>query len=242
MVWNAAHAAKIIEDKEVSAQAEEKRPYREGTGQMNTACGTSDAVVLTTHERSGYFTSVLGDDIDLRFDPHHGGTLDTVLHNTIAAGGSLAIIDEAFFVDSDDMAMGLESFFREESNPERLKLIIVCTHRDAGDVFLAFLVMYCGIYNIIYGKTGIDVSIALDRLIRRDNTRVDVLHLAEAGCWREAKLARERAGLGIADHDATSYQAAAGKGDFRKVSRDVLIDVRNLRLEHMHIELSAVSA
>ena len=125
MVWNAAHAAKIIEDKEVSAQAEEKRPYREGTGQMNTACGTSDAVVLTTHERSGYFTSVLGDDIDLRFDPHHGGTLDTVLHNTIAAGGSLAIIDEAFFVDSDDMAMGLESFFREESNPERLKLIIV---------------------------------------------------------------------------------------------------------------------
>ena len=202
---------------------------------------SNGAVVLTTHERSGYFTSVLGDDIDLRFNPNHEGALENVLHNTIAAGGNLAIIDEAFFIKADDMATGLESFFRQESHPERLKFIVVCTHREVGDVLLAFLVMYCGIYNIIYGKSGIDVSIDLGRLMERDNTRSDVLHLAEAGRWRKAKIAEARASAGSAIHNTFLEQAVDEGDSFKKVRRDVLIDVKGIRLMKVRIEVSAIA-
>lgn len=207
---------------------------------MKTLCDSSGAVVLTTHERSGYFTSVLGEDIDLRFNPHHEGTLEDVLHNTIAAGGDLVIIDEAFFISADDMAIGLERFFRKESHPERLKIIIVCTHREVGDFLLAFLVMYCGIYNIIYGKSGIDVSIDLSKLIQRNNTRADVLHLAEAGCWREAKLAEARMATDAAIYNDLLEQASDEESSFKTISRDVLIDVKGVRLLNVHIEISAV--
>lgn len=209
---------------------------------MKTTCDSSGAVVLTTHERKGYFTSVLGEDIDLRFNPHNEGALENVLHNTIAAGGNLAIIDEAFFINADDMATGLESFFRQESHPERLKLIIVCTHREVGDFLLAFLVMYCGIYNIIYGKSGIDVSIDLDRLMRRDNTRADVLHLAEAGCWRAAKTAEARAIAGDATGDGLILDIPDEESGFKKISRDGLIDVKGVRLLKIRIEISSVTS
>lgn len=209
---------------------------------MKTTCDSSGAVVLTTHERKGYFTSVLGEDIDLRFNPHHEGALENVLHNTIAAGGNLAIIDEAFFISADDMATGLESFFRQESHPERLKLIIVCTHREVGDFLLAFLVMYCGIYNIIYGKSGIDVSIDLDRLMRRDNTRADVLHLAEAGCWRAAKTAEARAIVGDVTGDGLILDIPDEESGFKKISRDGLIDVKGVRLLKIRIEISSVTS
>lgn len=209
---------------------------------MKTTCDSSGAVVLTTHERKGYFTSVLGEDIDLRFNPHNEGALENVLHNTIAAGGNLAIIDEAFFINADDMATGLESFFRQESHPERLKLIIVCTHREVGDFLLAFLVMYCGIYNIIYGKSGIDVSIDLDRLMRRDNTRADVLHLAEAGCWRAAKTAEARAIAGDATDDGLVLDIPDEESGFKKISRDGLIDVKGVQLLKIRIEISSVTS
>ena len=202
---------------------------------------SSGAVVLTTHERSGYFTSVLGNDIDLRFNPSHEGALENVLHNTIAAGGNLAIIDEAFFIKADDMATGLESFFRQERHPERLKFIVVCTHREVGDVLLAFLVMYCGIYNIIYGKSGIDVSIDLGKLMERDNTRSDVLHLAEAGCWHRAKIAEARTNAGDAVHNTLLERTAGEEDPFKKICRDVLIDVKGIRLMKVRIEVSAVA-
>lgn len=206
---------------------------------MKTTCESKGAVVLTTHERSGYFTSVLGDDIDLRFNPHHEGALENVLHNVIAAGGGLAIIDEAYFMDADDMAMGLESFFRKESRPERLKFIIVCTHREVGDLLLAFLVMYCGIYNIIYGKSGVDVSIDLTKLIERDNTRADVLHLAESGRWRAARSEESHA-IGDTSRDGLVAHDTSERGGFKKICRDVLIDVKGVRLLKVHIEISAV--
>lgn len=209
---------------------------------MNITCDSSGAVVLTTHERKGYFTSILGEDIDLRFNPRHEGTLENLLHNTIAAGGSLVIIDEAFFIDVDDMATGLENFFRRESHPERLKLIIVCTHREVGDFLLAFLVMYCGIYNIIYGKSGVDVSIGLQRLMKRDNTRADVLHLAEAGCWRAAKMAEARTNADDAACNAPIMDAPDKERGFKKISRDAFIDVKGVRLLKIHIEISSVTS
>ena len=211
-----------------------------GMRQMEKKRTPSDVVVLTTHERSGYFTAVLGDDIDLRFNPHQEGALEDVLHNTIVAGGTLAIIDEAHFIDADDMAVGLERFFREEPHPERLRLIVVCTHRQAGDPLLAFLVLYCGIHNIIYGKTGVDVSIELSRLIDRDNTRADVLHLAESGRWQMSRHVGLQ--LDLAD-DASNKLIecdVSEKDAFKKISRDVLIDVKGVRLLNLHIEISAV--
>ena len=201
---------------------------------------SNDVVVLTTHERSGYFTAVLGDDIDLRFNPHQEGALEDVLHNAIVAGGALAIIDEAHFIDADDMAVGLERFFQDEAHPERLRLIVVCTHRQAGDPLLAFLVLYCGIHNIIYGKTGVDVSVELSKLIERDNTRADVLHLAESGRWQATK----RVGLQLSLDDNASGEPIGRdvpeKDAFKSISRDVLIDVEGARLLNLHIEISAV--
>lgn len=209
---------------------------------MNTSCSSSGIIVLTTHERSGYFTSVLGDDVDLRYSPQREATLQTLLHNAIVAGGDLAVIDEAFFMDADDMAYGLESFVREESRPERLKLIVVCTQREEGDHLLAFLVMYCGIYNIIYGKTGVDVSLDLDRLVRRDNTRADVIHLAEAGRWDEAKLARERS---RAERDRSAEHAQRERGgveEFKGLHKKYLVDTRSLTMMSVQVDISAVLA
>lgn len=183
---------------------------------------------------------MLGDDVDLRFNPHQEAHSKTVLHNTIVAGGTLAIIDEAHFIDADDMAVGLERFFQEEPHPERLRLIVVCTHRQAGDPFLAFLVLYCGIHNIIYGKTGVDVSIELSRLIERDNTRADVLHLAESGRWQTAKRAGLQLDLGDDASSELIERDASEKDAFKKISRDVLIDVKGARLLNLHIEISAV--
>lgn len=159
---------------------------------MNTFSEVSGAVVLTTHERSGYFTSVLGENIDLRFDYRQGSALQNVLHNTLVAGGNLAIIDEAFFINLDDLAHGLEYFISHEKDPHRLKIIVVCTHREAGDFFLAYLVMYCSVYNIIYGKSGVEVSLNLMELIKRENSFCDVAHLAKNGRWKEVKKAEQR--------------------------------------------------
>ena len=207
---------------------------------MKPIWGPCGAVVLTTHERSGYFTSVLGHDIDLRLSPRHGFELDDALHNVVVAGGKLVVIDEAFFVDADDMALGLERFFENEAHPERLKIIIVCTHRKEGDALLAFLVMYCGIFNIIYDKSGVDLSIELIKLIRRGNTRSDVLHLAQAGRWDEVKKARELSAA-TGTHLEQGKESGQGPGVIRKINRDLLIDVEGVKLMSVNIEFTAVA-
>lgn len=145
------------------------------------------AVVLTTHERSSFFTSVLGDDIDLRLNPKQLGPLDDVLHNIIVAGGTFVIIDEAFFMDVDDMALGLERFFTSEANPHRLKIIVVCARRKKDDVLLSFLVGFCGIYNIIYDASSVEMSIRLCSLLERDNARTNVIDLIDSQRWENVK-------------------------------------------------------
>lgn len=194
------------------------------------------AVVLTTHERSGYFTSVLGDDIDLRFDPQQGGALHDVLHNVVVAGGKLVILDEAFFIDVDDMALGLERFFTCEKDPKRLRFIVVCTRRRKGDLLLAFLVMYCGIYNIIYGKSGVDLCIELGRLVERDNTRADVIDLAQDLGWQCAKqygsmrLDVEPARDEV-EHDRDEDEPS------EPIMLDQVIELDDKRVLNLHIEL-----
>lgn len=194
------------------------------------------AVVLTTHERSGYFTSVLGDDIDLRFDPQQGGALHDVLHNVVVAGGKLVILDEAFFIDVDEMALGLERFFTHEKDPKRLRFIVVCTRRGKGDLLLAFLVMYCGIYNIIYGKSGIDLSIELSRLIERDNTRADVIDLVQDLGWGCAK---QYGSLRFAEEaPAGTHAATRDDGETADpVMLDQVIELGDKRVLNLHIEL-----
>lgn len=204
---------------------------------MNVLYESSGAVVLTTHERSGYFTSVLGEDIDMRFDPRNGFVLQNVLHNTLVAGGRLAILDEAFFMDTDEFARGLECFFRHEEQSHRLKLIVVCTHRAAGDFFLAFLVLYCHIYNIIYGKSGVEVSIGLIDLMRRDNTFHDVVHLAEQGCWHAAKRAEERLIADLRAKEAASCPAVP-EFAFEPAREKVSVDVGDGRFINISFQIS----
>lgn len=204
---------------------------------MNSLYESSGAVVLTTHERSGYFTSVLGEDIDLRFDPRNGFMLQNVLHNTLVAGGRLVIIDEAFFMDTDELARGLECFFRHEEQSHRLKLIVVCTHRAAGDFFLAFLVLYCHIYNIIYDKSGVEVSIGLIDLMRRDNTFRDVVHLAEQGCWQEAKKAEARLIEDLRRKEVATLPPRPDF-DFEPAHEEVCVSVGDGRLINISFQIS----
>lgn len=204
---------------------------------MNTLYESSGAVVLTTHERSGYFTSVLGEDIDIRFDPMNSLMLQNVLHNTLVAGGRLVIIDEAFFMDTDELARGLECFFRHEEQSHRLKLIVVCTHRVAGDFFLAFLVLYCHIYNIIYDKSGVEVSIGLIDLMKRDNTFCDVVHLAEHGCWHEAKRAEERLIADLREKEATAHSPSPSFA-FGTAHEELSVSVGEGRFINISLQIS----
>lgn len=204
---------------------------------MDAAELARGAVVLTTHERSGYFTSVLGDDIDLRFGPLRSGSFYNLLHNIVVAGGRLVIVDEAFFIDVDDMALGFEQFFSCERDPKRLKFVVVCTRRSKGDLLLAFLVMYCGIYNIVYGKNGVDVSIELDRLMRRENTRADVIDLAQDLGWQCAK---QYGALRFYEEDedvGDELDRRSGE-QLEPITLDQMIELDDLHVLSVHIELS----
>lgn len=197
----------------------------------------SGAVVLTTHERSGYFTSVLGRDIDLRLDPKQGVSLQDDLHNVMVAGGKLAIIDEAHFIDVDDMAYGLEGFVRSEKDPDRLRIVVVCTQRKEGDALLAFLVAYCGIFDIIYDLAGVDVSMQLIRLLERGNKRVDVLDLVESQCWHAMRLSEEIPCPACAMHNHDAFHDK-NPITFEPVSLDQHFEVDGAHGVHVHIELS----
>lgn len=159
---------------------------------MDARYDECDVVVFTTHERAGYFTPVLGENIDLRLDPRQGPRLCEHLHNIVLAGGRLVVLDEAFFMDIDDLAMGLERFLIDDECSGSLRIIVVCTKRRAGDLLLAFLVMYCGISDIIYGKEGIGVSIHLSQMLKRDSSKKDVVELIEAGRWENIKHCGKR--------------------------------------------------
>lgn len=213
-------------------------PKKEKT--VTSGCRASifrSAVVFTTHERSGYFTSVLGENIDLRLDPRQGDALHDILHNIIVAGGNLVVIDEAFFIDVDAMAFGLEQFVKSRKMNGRLKIIVVCAQRKEGDALLAFLVGYCGIYNIIYDSTGVGVSIRLSELLRRDNMRADVIELIEPLAWQNMSSVEQELPAAPVGYDAV-VDFLRQNSVFKPVALDQHVEVDGMHGLHVHIELS----
>lgn len=206
---------------------------------MGTVQDSGAAVVFTTHERSGYFTAILPDDVDMRFT--RDGTLpfEDELHNIVVAGGSLAIIDEAHFPEPDDMALGLERFVRRQGNARRLKIIVMSTERQEGDMLLAFLVTYCGIFNIVYGMHGVNVVAELNHLLAHDNTWEDVMDLADAYRWETAKEMGAWFDARRAQADARSIGTVLHV-PVRLEMRDFMIDAREAVALMLHIEVTAL--
>lgn len=194
------------------------------------------AVVLTTHERSGFFTAVLGDNIDLRLDPRHIGSLHDVLHNVLVADGSLVVLDEAFFVDVDDLALGLEEFVKHERDFNRLRIVVVCSHRMKGDPLLAFLVGFCGIFDIIFGTSGVEVSIRLSKLLECANTRIDVIDLLEEHSWLNLTDSEDE----TIEPELPARPESLREIDipFAPIALDQHVEVEGMHGLHVHIELS----
>ncbi len=147
------------------------------------AFSSDSVVVLTTHERFAYFSAVLQGDVDARFNPKNDPALDDLLHNVIVAGGKTVVIDEDYFMSIDDLIHGLERFVDNEAERGRLDIIVVCSRRSTGDRLLAFLVMYCGIYDIIFDKQGTDITVCLERMLKKRRARCDVHELVAQFCW-----------------------------------------------------------
>lgn len=141
------------------------------------------AVVLTTHERFAYFSAAFQGEVDARFNPKKDPALDDLLHNIIVAGGRTVIIDEDYFMSCDDLVHGLERFVDAEPHPDRLNIIVVCSRRLAGDCLLAYLVMYCGINNIVFDKQGTDLTVSLAALLKQNQSRYDTRELVERFNW-----------------------------------------------------------
>lgn len=194
------------------------------------------AVVLTTHERSGYFSAVLGGDCDFRFDSKREAALGDLLHNIVTAGGEFVVVDEAYFINPDDMAFGLEHYVNCEPHPERLKIIVVCSQRYPGDMLLAFLVMYCGIFNVIYGKTGVDIGVELEQMLLKDRRRSDVLQLIDHGRW--SSIAKRPIEKSEQDMTLDGYPATQDdvQADLRR-GEDIVLDVTNAKLIKINVAI-----
>lgn len=147
------------------------------------AFSSDDAVVLTTHERLAYFSAAFQGEVDARFNPKKDPPLDDLLHNVIVAGGRTVVIDEDYFISCEDMVHGLERFIDGEAESDRLDIIVACSRRVVGDRLLAFLVMYCGIYNIVFDKQGAELTQSLEDLLKRKRSRFDARELVEPYCW-----------------------------------------------------------
>lgn len=146
---------------------------------MNRMLHSSDAiVVLTTEERFGLFAPVVGTGADARFDPGQTRPLHDFLVNCASSGAQLVILDEAHFIKVEDMVDGLQEYLDDPDVPATsLGIIVVCSGRGPGDKLLSYLATYCGVYDIVYGVEGAELSAALGALLRRPNTRRDVLEL-----------------------------------------------------------------
>lgn len=208
---------------------------------VDSAFRAEEAVVLTTHERSSLYLPMVGEQADIRFDPCREPPLEDLLHNVVVAGGALVIIDEAFFRSADDMAMGLQRFVCQNPRSERLRLIVVCSHRSPGDRLLAFLVMYCGIYNIIYDRTGTDISMGLADLMRRDNTRKEVIDLIEMGRWERMKDNQSSDAPWSAMQWQDIGKSIESLSETKQFQHEIVVDVEDMRLLTLRLELDAVS-
>ncbi|MGI6032319.1 MAG: hypothetical protein ACOX69_02755 [Coriobacteriales bacterium] len=140
------------------------------------------SVVLTTSERLNLFTSVLGDGVDARLDPDETLPLDDFLCNVACARGKLVVLDEFHFYEVDDLLVGLERFLDIWPDlARRLRIVVVCSQRKAGDPVLTRLAAYCQIPDLIWDCRGGDVTIGLAEMLRKPCSRVDVLELLRAG-------------------------------------------------------------
>lgn len=153
-------------------------------------------VVFTTPERFNLFSSVLGEDVDVRFEPELSRPLDAVLETVALSGGRTVVLDEAHFYQVQDMLEGLDRYLGSSlARSHDMRFIVVCSRRVADDAVLAHLAMYCGIYDLVYGVQGADVSVAIERLIDEPNGRQDVLDVLDASVWRlSCQPAAKRAG------------------------------------------------
>lgn len=141
----------------------------------------ASTVVLTTEERFGLYAPVVGRNVDVRFSPEETAPLQDFLVNCAASGGNLVILDEAHFLDADGMLKGLEAFLDDPDAPATsLGFIFVSSQRVPGDSLLYRLASYCGIYDLVYACDGPALSAALGELLRKPNTRHDVLELLTA--------------------------------------------------------------
>lgn len=152
----------------------------------------SSICVLTTSERMDLFRAAVGADADFWLDPLKTDALADFLCNALGSGGRVVVLDEEHFVTADVMCSGLQRFLDEPAyNAHRLRIIVVCSRRKAGEPLLSFLAMYCGIYDVLYDVDGPELSVRLQRLVAHPNRRSDVLELvtgtlAGSATWQQS--------------------------------------------------------
>ncbi len=143
---------------------------------------SSAIAVFTTVERFDYFSAAVGPEADFRLDPRSSVPLEPELANLARAGAAAVIIDDAHFVSVSDMVSGIAAFLNNPSHQDsRMRIIVVCSHRTPGDVWLSYLAGYCGVYDIVFNCEHVQITKELLRLLRRPNTRLDVLEILESG-------------------------------------------------------------
>lgn len=148
---------------------------------MSRGYSPYSCVVLTTPERFNLFSSVLGELVDVRLDPDETAPLERFLESVALSGGETVVLDEAHFYRVDDLLRGLTRYLDGRMPKEHpMRFIVVSSRRKAGDAVLAYLAMYCGIYDLLYDVQRGEVSAGLARLVERTNTRNDILEVFTA--------------------------------------------------------------
>lgn len=138
-------------------------------------------VVLTTPERFNLFSSVLGEEVDARFDPDMTRPLEGMLNVVALSGGRTVVLDEAHFYCARDLVDGLDRYLDGgmcQKHP--MRIIVVCSRRKAGDALLAHIAMYDGIYDLIFDAQGAEVTVRLAGLLEKPSSRSDILEIFSA--------------------------------------------------------------
>ncbi len=177
--------------------------------------------VLTTEERCDFFRAAIGEKADFHFDPYDAIPLHLFLTNVALSAGSAVVLDEDYFLSTDSMMRGLRDFLDDAARPAReLRLVLVCSHRKAGDALLRRVVSYFGIYDVVYDCTVREAAHETARVLASPNRRVDVLELFQgAQNGGEASDARAFEGVdarvfGAADLRVFDAGASGGAGGF----------------------------
>lgn len=148
---------------------------------MARGYSSRSCVVLTTPERFNLFSSVLGDEVDARFDPETTRPLEGLLEAIALSGGETVVLDEAHFYNDRDLEEGLDRYLDgDTARWHPMRFIVVCSRRSADDPLLAHLAMYDGIYDLVFDAQGAEVSACLMRLLERRNRRSDIREIFSA--------------------------------------------------------------